>query len=46
MLIALMLNVGGSLTALTVTEILAGALVWRFHSGAWKRIELIEPQLV
>lgn len=26
--------------------LLAGALSWRFRSGAWKRIELIEPKLV
>ena len=26
--------------------LLAGALAWRFKSGAWRRIELIEPQLV
>ena len=26
--------------------LIAAALAWRFRSGAWKRIELIEPQLV
>ena len=26
--------------------LLAGALADRFRSGAWKRIELIEPELV
>jgi MATE family multidrug resistance protein len=26
--------------------LLAGALAWRFKSGAWRRIELIEPKLV
>jgi MATE family multidrug resistance protein len=26
--------------------LLAGALAWRFRSGAWKRIELIEPALI
>ena len=26
--------------------LLAGALSYRFRSGAWKRIELIEPKLV
>jgi MATE family multidrug resistance protein len=26
--------------------LLAGALAWRFKSGAWRRIQLIEPQLV
>ena len=25
--------------------LLAGALAWRFRSGAWKRIELVEPSL-
>jgi multidrug resistance protein, MATE family len=25
---------------------LAGALVWRFRSGAWRRLELVEPSLV
>jgi hypothetical protein len=26
--------------------LLATALAWRFRTGAWKQIELIEPQLV
>jgi MATE family multidrug resistance protein len=38
--------VGAMLCLVAYVGLLAGALVWRFHSGAWKRIELIEPRLV
>ncbi len=40
---------GGPSAAIGVTvfylAVLAVAFVWRFHSGAWRRIELVEPEL-
>jgi len=38
--------VGAMLCLVGYLGLLAGALAWRFRSGAWKRIELIEPALV
>jgi MATE family multidrug resistance protein len=38
--------VGAMLCLVGYLVLLAGALGWRFRSGAWKRIELIEPRLV
>jgi len=38
---------GGAMLCLVgYLGLLAAALAWRFRSGAWKRIELIEPALV
>lgn len=37
---------GAMLCLVGYLGLLAGALAWRFRSGAWKRIELIEPVLV
>jgi multidrug resistance protein, MATE family len=38
--------VGAMLCLVGYLGLLAGVLAWRFRSGAWTRIELIEPQLV
>lgn len=38
--------VGAMLCLVGYLGLLAMALSWRFRSGAWKRIELIEPKLV
>jgi MATE family multidrug resistance protein len=38
--------VGAMLCLVGYLALLALALAWRFRSGAWKRIELIEPKLV
>ena len=38
--------VGAMLCLVVYVGLLAAALAWRFRSGAWRRIELIEPQLV
>jgi MATE family multidrug resistance protein len=38
--------IGAMLCLVGYVGLLAGALAWRFRSGAWKRIELIEPALV
>jgi MATE family, multidrug efflux pump len=38
--------VGAMLCLVGYLGLLATALAWRFRTGAWKRIELIEPQLV
>jgi len=38
--------VGAMLCLVGYVSLLASALAWRFRSGAWKRIELIEPTLV
>jgi MATE family, multidrug efflux pump len=38
--------VGAMLCLVGYLGLLALALAWRFRSGAWKRIELIEPKLV
>lgn len=38
--------VGAMLCLVGYLVLLAVALAWRFRSGAWKRIELIEPSLV
>ncbi len=41
---------GGAVSALLCLVLylglLAGALAWRYRSGAWRRIQLIEPELV
>jgi MATE family multidrug resistance protein len=37
---------GAMLCLVGYVGLLAVALAWRFRTGAWKRIELIEPQLV
>lgn len=37
---------GAMLCLVGYLGLLAAALVWRFRSGAWKRIDLIEPALV
>jgi MATE family multidrug resistance protein len=37
---------GAMLCLVGYLVLLAGALAWRFRSGAWKRIELIDPALV
>jgi multidrug resistance protein, MATE family len=37
---------GAMLCLVGYLGLLAGAFAWRFRGGAWKRIELIEPQLV
>lgn len=38
--------IGAMLCLVGYLGLLATALAWRFRSGAWKRIELIEPHLV
>jgi multidrug resistance protein, MATE family len=38
--------IGAMLCLVGYLGLLALALAWRFRSGAWKRIELIEPKLV
>lgn len=38
--------IGAMLCLVGYIALLAGALAWRFRSGAWKKIELIEPELV
>jgi MATE family multidrug resistance protein len=38
--------IGAMLCLVGYLGLLSGALAWRFRSGAWKRIELIEPALV
>jgi MATE family multidrug resistance protein len=38
--------IGAMLCLVGYLGLLAMALAWRFKSGAWKRIELIEPKLV
>jgi MATE family multidrug resistance protein len=38
--------VGAMVCLVAYVGLLAAALAWRFRTGAWKRIELIEPQLV
>jgi MATE family multidrug resistance protein len=38
--------IGAMLCVVGYLGFLAIALAWRFRSGAWKRIELIEPKLV
>jgi len=38
--------IGAMLCLVGYLGLLATALAWRFKSGAWKRIELIEPKLV
>jgi MATE family multidrug resistance protein len=38
--------IGAMLCLVGYIGLLAIALAWRFRSGAWKRIELIEPRLV
>ena len=38
--------VGAMLCLVAYIALLAGAFAYRFKSGAWKRIELIEPKLV
>lgn len=51
-LIAIFVLDGGSLTAMgcivAYTAVLAGVMVWRFRSGAWRHIDLTgrEPELV
>ena len=37
---------GAMLCLVGYLAVLSGVLAWRFRSGAWKRIELIEPRLV
>jgi MATE family multidrug resistance protein len=37
---------GAMLCLVVYLLLLAAAFAWRFRSGAWKRIELIEPELV
>ena len=37
---------GAMLCLVGYVGLLAAALAWRFRTGAWKRIDLIEPQLV
>ena len=37
---------GAMLCLVAYLGLLAAAFAWRFRSGAWKRIELIEPKLV
>jgi len=37
---------GAMLCLIGYVAILAAAIVWRFRSGAWRRIELVEPVLV
>ncbi len=39
-------SVGAMLCLVGYLALLAAALGYRFHSGAWRRIELIEPKLV
>jgi hypothetical protein len=45
---AITLRHGGPLAAIGVTifylAVLACAFLWRFHSGAWRRIELVEAE--
>jgi multidrug resistance protein, MATE family len=38
--------IGAMLCLVGYLGLLATALAWRFKSGAWKRIELIEPKLI
>jgi hypothetical protein len=38
--------IGAMLCLVGYLGLLATALAWRFRTGAWKQIELIEPQLV
>jgi MATE family multidrug resistance protein len=38
--------IGAMLCLVGYLGMLAAALAWRFRSGAWKRIQLIEPKLV
>jgi hypothetical protein len=38
--------IGAMLCLVGYLGLLALALAWRFRSGAWKRIALIEPKLV
>ena len=38
--------VGAMLCMVGYLGLLSSALAWRFRSGAWKRIELIEPVLL
>ncbi len=49
-LVAVKVLHGGALVAMACLvgylALLAAAMAWRFRSGAWKRIELIEPVLV
>jgi Na+-driven multidrug efflux pump len=33
------------LVLVTYIALLAGALAWRFTSGAWRRIQLVEPDV-
>jgi MATE family multidrug resistance protein len=37
---------GAMLCLIGYVAVLAAAIVWRFRSGAWRRIELVEPVLV
>ena len=39
-------SIGAMLCLVGYLGLLATALAWRFKSGAWKRIELIEPKLI
>jgi len=38
--------IGALLCLVVYIALLAGAFAYRFKSGAWRRIELIEPKLV
>jgi Na+-driven multidrug efflux pump len=39
-------SIGAMLCLVGYLGLLATAFAWRFKSGAWKRIELIEPKLI